>query len=432
MPSPTSPPEATGRHQRSIRNYLLDAPFQLKYTSYLVAIAIILSGALGALLWKTSDDMLVQSRTSVAQGFETVRRGKELVKTSQKLSAVVQMNIAEKYADSPDLAKVFNEGADKEQKRLEEEQARLEAESARLLAHERDIERQQSRIMATLLVTLTTLVLFIGAAGIVITHKIAGPIFKMKRQIRELGEGKLAMPGKLRKGDELVHFFQEFEDSVKHLRSQQSARIAELDAAIAKAEAGDSADAATRLKALRERLADQLGLSSGRRSHDCAGDLDAHRRRFHIHGDDVDAHSLERAVEARLLPYPLRRSAQSAALGTADGAERRLPRRPPARPHLDDDQQRALTSKNVHLEHSEADVRSDDREPIGDEEVEGDFLCRAPESGAVVHGFSLTPSQLPLSVHASVPVSVSLTVACCEHEPGTYCVFSLMQYEPRS
>ena len=259
MESPATPAaQATGRHQRSLRNYLLDAPFQLKYTSYLVAIAIFLSAALGLLLWKTSDDVLAQSRLSVVQGTETVRRGKELVTTSQKLSAVVQMNIAEKYADSPDLAKVFNEGAEKEERRLEQEQKRLEAESTRLLAHGRDIERQQERIMLTLLVALTGLVLFIGAAGIVITHKIAGPIFKMKRQIRELGEGKLALPGKLRKGDELVHFFEAFEDAVRNLRQKQAAEISAIEAAIATAEAGDGKNAAIALRALRDRLAAEL------------------------------------------------------------------------------------------------------------------------------------------------------------------------------
>lgn len=256
-----SPAQATGRHQRSLRNYLLDAPFQLKYTSYLVAIAIFLSAALGLLLWKTSDEVLAQSKMSVVQGTETVRRGKELVKTSQKLSAVVQMNIAEKYADSPDLAKVFNEGAEKEEKRLEEEQKRLETESNRLLAHERDIERQQSRIMTTLLVALTALVLFIGAAGIVITHKIAGPIFKMKRQIRELGEGKLALPGKLRKGDELVHFFVAFEDAVKNLRRKQESQISAIDLAIARAEAGKSDESIVALRALRDKLATELALA---------------------------------------------------------------------------------------------------------------------------------------------------------------------------
>ena len=40
------------RYQRRLRNYLLDARFQLKYTGYLVATAILLSVALGSLLWK--------------------------------------------------------------------------------------------------------------------------------------------------------------------------------------------------------------------------------------------------------------------------------------------------------------------------------------------------------------------------------------------
>ena len=31
---------ATGRHQRRVKNYLLDAHFQLKYTGYLLGIAI--------------------------------------------------------------------------------------------------------------------------------------------------------------------------------------------------------------------------------------------------------------------------------------------------------------------------------------------------------------------------------------------------------
>ena len=36
----TAPAQAGGRHQRRLRNYLLDTHFQLKYTGYLVAIAI--------------------------------------------------------------------------------------------------------------------------------------------------------------------------------------------------------------------------------------------------------------------------------------------------------------------------------------------------------------------------------------------------------
>ena len=255
----SAPAQPTGRHQRSIRNYLLDPAFQLKYTGYLVAIAVILSGALGLLLWKTSDDVLAQSRLSVQQGTETVRRGQELVKESQKLSSVERMQIQKEYADAPELAKSFNEEADREQKRLEAEQKRLQAESERLAVHAREIERHQSRIMTILLVALTGLVVFIGFAGIVITHKIAGPIFKMKRQIRELGEGHLRMPGKLRKGDELVHFFETFEETVRSLRSRQSVEIEKLDAAIAEVEKGGGGEQALRsLRGLRDDMQAEL------------------------------------------------------------------------------------------------------------------------------------------------------------------------------
>ena len=44
---------------------------------------------------------------------------------------------------------------------------------------------------------LALLVIAIGFAGIVFTHKIAGPIFKMKRLLRQVGEGKLVVSERL-------------------------------------------------------------------------------------------------------------------------------------------------------------------------------------------------------------------------------------------
>lgn len=252
MADPGTPKAApTGRHQRSLKNYLLDPHFQLKYTSYLVAIAVVLSVTLGTLLWTSSRDVIAQSRASVTQGMETVRRGQELVKESQKVSAVVKMNISKEYADQPELAKIFNEKSEEEARRLQGEQKRLEEESTRLGQQSGALEAQQTRVMATLVVGLTALVLFVAVAGIIITHRVAGPIFKMKRQIRELGEGNLRMPGKLRKGDELVHFFETFEETVKNLRRHQEAKIAKLDAIIA---APDQGAIIGRLQGLRDEM----------------------------------------------------------------------------------------------------------------------------------------------------------------------------------
>ena len=79
---------------------------------------------------------------------------------------------------------------------------------------------------------LTLLVALIGVAGIIVTHRVAGPIFKMKRQIAAVGAGHLRVPAKLRKGDELVEFFETFETMVINLRERQQVEIDKLDRAI--------------------------------------------------------------------------------------------------------------------------------------------------------------------------------------------------------
>ena len=256
----SQPAQASGPHQRSFKNYLLDPGFQLKYTGYLVAVAVVLSAALGAQLWKTSNDVLSQSRSAVAQGQETVKRGKELVKTSQDLSKVVKMNIADKYADDPDTAALFNKGADQKAQELLAEQKRLENETARLNKQAQLVEQQQQTILLTLASALSLLVLMIGVAGIVVTHKIAGPIFKMKRQLNDLSQGNLKMPSKLRKGDELADFFAAFEQAVSSLRSRQEHEIQKLDEAISSLEtAGVSDDKLRAIRALRDDMQAQLG-----------------------------------------------------------------------------------------------------------------------------------------------------------------------------
>ncbi len=68
-----------------------------------------------------------------------------------------------------------------------------------------------------------------GLLGIVFTHKVAGPIFKMKRLLRQIGEGKLVLRERLRRGDELQDFFGTFERMVDDLRKRQMAEVAKVD-----------------------------------------------------------------------------------------------------------------------------------------------------------------------------------------------------------
>ncbi|XXY48346.1 HAMP domain-containing protein [Sorangium sp. So ce269] len=277
----TSAPEVRARYQRSARNYLIDQRFQLKYTGFLVGISLALSVALGILLWNASSKIIEQSRSAVQQGQETVRQGQETVKRGQevlvqsrRVSEVVAMNIAKEYKDDPELAKTFGEAALRDESKLKDEQARLERDAAMLQQRAEALGRQaadvahnQQMLLRLIVALLSLLVLGVGVAGIVFTHKIAGPIFKMKRLLRQVGEGKLVVRERLRKGDELQHFFEAFEKMVEDLRARQQSKIAKMDAVLEKLESDARAQGGSReidpeglaqLKHLRSEMQEQL------------------------------------------------------------------------------------------------------------------------------------------------------------------------------
>ncbi len=236
--------DKSGRHQRRLKNYLLDARFQMKYTSYLVGIAMVLSVSLGIILWRTSEAVIVQSESTVAQG-------SRLVEESKKVSAVVEANISEQYADNPALLEVFKDEAKTRDGSLETQQADLEVQA-------QNLKKQRRNISIALIGVLTLLVVCIGIAGILVTHKIAGPIYKMKRHLKEVTDGSYQVPRGLRKGDELVDFFEQFREMVMQLRERQEREIALLDGAIGRLEGKvDEADLEP-VRAVRKEMKDAL------------------------------------------------------------------------------------------------------------------------------------------------------------------------------
>ena len=59
--SPTATAGAAPKFKRSARNYLLDSRFQLKYTGFLVLVAIAISGLTGSVLYSTARAMVDES-----------------------------------------------------------------------------------------------------------------------------------------------------------------------------------------------------------------------------------------------------------------------------------------------------------------------------------------------------------------------------------
>jgi nitrogen fixation/metabolism regulation signal transduction histidine kinase len=204
--APSAAPASPAKYKRSVKNYLIDSRFQLKYTSYIVGVALVISAILGTFLYRTSRDLVHESQM--------------LVEESKKVSDVVKMNIKDDpiYSDNPELAAAFNQGANESEKKIEEQQQR--------------VMRQQQTMLYALVGGLTAMVILIGMLGIYFTHKVAGPVYKMKLLLRQVGDGRLTFSGKLRKGDELQDFFETFLKMVEQLRDRQAKEIADLEAAL--------------------------------------------------------------------------------------------------------------------------------------------------------------------------------------------------------
>jgi methyl-accepting chemotaxis protein len=187
--------------KRRLRNYLLVPGFQLKYTAMVVGVTVIVASVLG----------------SLAYGYST---GQTQMLSIQKLEA---------------------KGGDDDERFITD----LER-----YAHEADRKVALGIIGGVLLLAVA-----LGLTGIIVTHRLVGPVYRVKQLLHEVRDGHLRAEGRLRKHDELQDLFEAFQDMVTSLRSAQEREIAELESAIEKARAaGLRDDAIDALLATRDRM----------------------------------------------------------------------------------------------------------------------------------------------------------------------------------
>jgi methyl-accepting chemotaxis protein len=226
FPSATTPPP----YKRSVKNYLIDSRFQLKYTGFIVAVAVVISGVMGAFLYTTSRTVISESQ--------------RVVEESKKVSDVVKMTIKDDaiYSQNPELAASFAQASAESDRQIEEQG--------------RALVRQQKTMIYSLVGGLLMMVVLIGLLGIYFTHKVAGPVYKMKMLLRQVGDGKLVFHGSLRKGDELKEFFDAFATMVDKLRARQQNEIDQLDAAlrIASGAAGATQESIAKVEVVRDEM----------------------------------------------------------------------------------------------------------------------------------------------------------------------------------
>ena len=182
-----------------MRNYLLDRRFQLKYTGMVLVVTVAVASALGYVAYRFS-------------------KGQTEALTAQ-------------IAGQPD----FDEDTAADLERF---------------ARDEDRKIRNAIVAGVLLLTLA-----LGLTGIVVTHRVVGPVYRMRRLFRHVGEGKLEVSTGIRKGDELQELYQSFAEMVECLRGQRSEDIERLAATLEKLDAaGVESTHIEELRALLERI----------------------------------------------------------------------------------------------------------------------------------------------------------------------------------
>ena len=148
-------------YKRKVRNYLLDVGLQLRYTATIVVVAIFLTAFLGFKMYQATRDV---SKVILWTSLVDPSSADELQRQFQNSDRVV-------------LWGIIGFGV--------------------------------------------VLILSISAVGILITHKVAGPLYKISSYFGRVRENKLGqVPAKLRKGDELQDFYVGFREMHQSLRAR--------------------------------------------------------------------------------------------------------------------------------------------------------------------------------------------------------------------
>jgi hypothetical protein len=118
-----------------------------------------------------------------------------------------------------------------------------------------DLERGRLRILWVLIATGLGLIVGLAIYGIKMTHKVAGPIFKISLYLAKMKDGRFDKVYNLRKGDQLVDFYDHFKTAHAGVVQLEKDDIAQIQALIAAAETAGAGEheSVAELKALLKR-----------------------------------------------------------------------------------------------------------------------------------------------------------------------------------
>jgi len=192
-------------YKRKVKNYLIDVGLQLRYTATIVIVAVVLTIILGIRIYQATQDT---SKVILWTGLVDPATAQEL-----------QTQFAQ--SDRTVVWGIIGFGI--------------------------------------------ILVLSIGGVGILLTHKVAGPLYKISSFFGRIRDNRLGpAPAKLRKGDELQNFYLSFRDMHQAIRGRVEDDVRVLEGALTAIEATPEGRAPSvqhaldELRQLRKRKEDSL------------------------------------------------------------------------------------------------------------------------------------------------------------------------------
>ncbi|HUH03266.1 MAG TPA: hypothetical protein VML75_14815 [Kofleriaceae bacterium] len=161
------------RHKRRLGNYLLDKKLQLRYVAFVTILSAIISGVLGYLIWNQEN------------------RATNAVVEDLKMN--VQAADSAEQSESWKELEVFVRG---------------------------ELRRDDNTLIVTMVGVGVGLVLVLSLFLVVMTHKVAGPLYKVALYFDKMRDGRIDEVYPLRRGDMLKDFYTKFKDMHDQVRAR--------------------------------------------------------------------------------------------------------------------------------------------------------------------------------------------------------------------
>ena len=175
------------KYKRKMSNYLLDKKLQLRYVLVVTILSAIIAGTLGF--------MIYDQRRLASESIES------------DLAALTQ--------------------SDANNQSFQENVAS-------------DLESEDKALVYKMIGAGLGLIVILSLYLIIMTHKVAGPLFKVSIYFERMAEGRLGNVTPLRRGDMLVDFFDNFKTMHEAVRAREIADVATMEKVAAGLRGGDN------------------------------------------------------------------------------------------------------------------------------------------------------------------------------------------------